>query len=388
MRRSIRWILMTLLLPWPGAVFAQQPQPGDPAFDRSDNNRDGKLSREELPEPLRNRFGEFDSDKDGFLSREENRAMVRRMGPGQAGPGGPGAQFQPPESVRIEQDVPYAGTKNPRQTLDLLLPKVPESDKPLPVIVFIHGGAFRAGHKSSGLPQIANFVAGGEYAGATINYRLSGEAIWPAQIHDCKAAIRWVRANAAKYHFDPDRIGVIGSSAGGHLVAMLGASGGLQAMEGDLGPYTGTSSKVTCVVDQFGPSELLTMSDYPSRIDHNAADSPESRLIGGAVQENKEAAQAASPITYVSRDDPPFLIIHGEADPLVPFNQSERFEKALKAAGVETFFIRVKEGGHGGFRNPELSRRTRQFLDKHLRGQPVGTISEEPVANAPAQPKE
>jgi acetyl esterase/lipase len=174
--------------------------------------------------------------------------------------------------------IPYAATRNPRQTLDLLLPKTPKSDKPLPVVVNIHGGAFRMGDKSMGLREIADLVASGDYAGVTINYRLSGEAIWPAQIHDCKAAIRWIRANAAKYRLDPDRIGVIGASAGGHLVAMLGTSGGVAVLEGDLGPYKEASSKVQCVVDQFGPSDLLAMGGT-----HDAPRSPESELIGGPV---------------------------------------------------------------------------------------------------------
>jgi acetyl esterase/lipase len=323
MHRSTRWSLTSLMVLWPGIVFAQPP----------------------------------------------------------------GGRFQPPETVKLERDVPYAGTKNPRQTLDLLLPKSPKGDKPLPVIVNIHGGAFKMGDKSMGVGEIVDLVAGGDYAGATINYRLSGEAIWPAQAHDCKAAIRWVRANAARYNLDPDRIGVIGASAGGHLVAMLGTGGSVEALEGDLGPYKGVSSKVKCVVDEFGPSDLLAMGDYPSRLDHNAHNSPESELIGGALQEHKDTARAASPITYVTRDDPPFLILHGTEDPLVPFNQSERLAKALKDAGVDCLFVKVQGAGHGGFRSAEVPKRIRQFFDKHLRGQDVGTISEDPISNDGPRPK-
>src|SRR5581483_5307373 len=139
--------------------------------------------------------------------------------------------------------------------------------------------------------------------------------------------------------------------AGGHLVAMLGTSGGEKSVEGALGPHKGVSSKVQCVVDQFGPSDLLAMGDAPSRINHNSPNSPESRLVGGPVQERKDIARAASPITYVSRDDPPFLIVHGDKDEIVPFNQSERLARALKDAGVDVTFIPVKGGGHGGFRN-------------------------------------
>jgi acetyl esterase/lipase len=299
----------------------------------------------------------------------------------------PGAvQFQLPDTITIEKDVPYAGTKNPRQTLDLLLPKKPSSDRPLPVVAFIHGGAWQAGDKSGGLGMLSGLVGSGDYAGVTIGYRLTDEAIWPAQIHDCKAAIRWIRANAGKYHLDPDRIGVTGGSAGGHLVAMLGTSGGVAALEGELGPHLGIDSRVRCVVDEFGPSELLAMSEYPTRMDHNAPNSPESRLVGGKLQEHKDEARAASPISYVSREDPPFLIIHGDNDPLVPFNQSVRLHKSLKSAGVESLFVTVRGGGHGGFRNPEISKRVRLFFDKHLRGRDV-TISEEPVPNELVRPE-
>ncbi|MFO0887776.1 MAG: alpha/beta hydrolase [Isosphaeraceae bacterium] len=291
-------------------------------------------------------------------------------------PGGRGGRLTVPETVRVERDIPYAGTTNPRQTLDLYLPKSPKAAGPLPVIVNIHGGAFRMGNKNMGVSEILPLVAGGEYAAVSIHYRLSGEALWPAQIHDCKAAIRWVRANAAKYGIDPDRIGVIGASAGGHLVAMLGTSGGNEALEGEVGPHRSTSSKVRCVVDEFGPIDFLAMGGT-----HDDPDSPESLLIGGALPEHKDRARAASPITYVSKEDPPFLILHGTNDPAVPFSQSERLAKALKAAGVECHFVPIQGAGHGGFRSPEVPKRIRQFFDRHLRDQPVGSISDEPITN-------
>jgi acetyl esterase/lipase len=309
-------------------------------------------------------------------------------GSAQQPPGGPDApSLTLPENVRVEKDINYAGTRNPRQALDLVLPRSPAGGKPLPVIVIIHGGAFRAGDKSMGLREAADFARTGDYAAATINYRLSGEAIWPAPIHDGKAAIRWLRANAAKYGLDPDRIGVTGASAGGHLAAMLGLGGGVAALEGEVGPHAGVNSRVKCVVDLFGPSDLLAMADYPSRIDHNASNSPESELIGGPLQDHKDKARAASPITYVSRDDPPFLIFHGTEDPLVPLNQSERLAEALKAAGVPCTFVKVVEAGHGGFRTPEVGRRVRQFFDKHLRDQPGGEVSDAPILSSPAKAK-
>jgi dipeptidyl aminopeptidase/acylaminoacyl peptidase len=157
---------------------------------------------------------------------------------------------------------------------------------------------------------------------------------------------------------------------------MLGTSGGVAELEGDVGPYKGVSSRVVCVVDQFGPSDFLAMGG-----DHDSPGSPESQLIGGALQENKDKARGASPITYVTRDDPPFLIFHGTKDPLVPFNQSERLAAALNEAGVSCLFVPVEGAGHGGFRSPEVMKRIRQFFDKHLRGQAVGTISAEPIPN-------
>jgi acetyl esterase/lipase len=292
-----------------------------------------------------------------------------------AQPPGSGKPFDQ-ETVKVEKNIPYAATKDPRKALDVYLPKSPKSDKPLPVVVNIHGGAFRMGDKSMGAREIAAIVASGDYAGVSINYRLSGQAIWPAQIHDCKAAIRWVRASARKYNFDPENIGVLGGSAGGHLVDMLGTSRGVEALEGNVGPHKVTTSKVKCVVDQFGPSDLLAMGGS-----HDSPESPEAQLIGGALQENKDAARAASPITYVTRDDPPFLILHGTADPAIPFNQSERLSRTLKEAGVDCFFIPVTGAGHGGFRSPEVTKQIGQFFDNNLRGQSVGSVSEDLIDN-------
>ncbi len=285
-----------------------------------------------------------------------------------------------PDSVKLEANIPYAGTDNARQQLDLLLPVEPRRNLPLPVIVYIHGGAWQSGDRAVGHRRLAGYVSDGEYAGVSVGYRLTGEEKWPAQIHDCKAAIRWIRGNADKYNLDPTRIGVIGDSAGGHLVAMLGTSGDVEELEGSLGTNKDFSSRVQCVVDQFGPSDLLAMKDYPSRLDHDAASSPEGMLIGGQVSANKGVATAASPITYVSQDDPPFLIIHGNKDLIVPYNQSQRLSASLKNASVECYFVTVDGAGHGGFLNPEVLSRQRQFFDKHLRGV-ENEISEGMLAN-------
>lgn len=271
------------------------------------------------------------------------------------------------KEVRVLPDLPYAGTDNPRQQLDLYLPAEPASDK-LPVIVYIHGGAWRQGDKRTARARLMPFVKSGEYACVSVGYRLSQEAIWPAQIHDCKAAIRWIRGEAATHGLDPERIGVWGSSAGGHLVAMLGVSGGMKDLEGTLGAHVQESSRVTCVANYFGPSRLLTMDDHPGKMTHNAPGSPESQLVGGAIQEHPEQSEQASPFTHVTKDDAPFLHVHGNRDMLVPHNQSVVLDEALDHVGVPSFLITMKDKGHGGFRHPKLDAMLEQFFAVHMRG--------------------
>ncbi len=262
-----------------------------------------------------------------------------------------------PEGVRVEQDLPYVEGGHERNRLDLYLPEKAEGR--LPMVVWIHGGAWLAGSKE-GCPAVPLTAKG--YAVASINYRLSQHAPFPAQIEDCKAAIRWLRANAAKYHLDPDHVGVWGASAGGHLVAMLGVTGGVKELESQ-GGNLDQSSRVQCVVDWFGPSDLLTMAGG-----HNNPGSPESRLIGGPVQENKEKARKASPLTYVGKDAAPFLIMHGDQDRTVPLQQSELLAEALQKAGAKVTLVVVKGNGHGGpgFSSPENRKLIEDFFAKHL----------------------
>ena len=349
---------------WIAAGAMAQPDPRE-NFDRWDRNKDGELSREELPPGVRGNFARLDGDSDGRVSREEHDEFVRRFLMRAGNPGGNNRRV--PDDVIATRDIAYAGTEHPRQRLDLYLPKTPASEK-LPLVVFIHGGAWQAGDKAGGAGRVLPYVRSGEYAGASIGYRLTGDAGWPAQIHDCKAAIRWLRGTAATHGIDPDRIAVIGSSAGGHLVAMLGTAGDVEMLEGALGEFPEVSSEVTCVVDFFGPANLLTMGDFPSSIDHNAADSPESKLLGGPVLEHQDSAREASPQTFVTADDPPFLILHGTDDRIVPYDQSVQFDKALQAAGVESQLISIEGGGHGGFESPDTDARVKAFLDRHLRG--------------------
>lgn len=334
-------------------------------FDHWDNNGDGKLAREELPAHARANFARADKDSDGFITRQEDTLFRKKTsqpaGKREAQPGKNSA------AINIKSDIAYAETDNPRQTLNLLLPRTRKA-KLLPVVVFIHGGGWQNGDKRSGTRQLTRFVENGEYAGVSIGYRLTNEAHWPAQIHDCKSAIRWIRGNAGKYNLDPDHIGVFGTSAGGHLVAMLGTSGAIDDLEGQLGSYEKFSSNVTCVGNFFGPSALLEMSKFPSRLDHDAAESPESKLVGGPLQETRKVALSASPITHVSKDDPPMLSIHGTDDPLVPYNQSVILDQALREVGCNSTLITVKGGGHGGFNNPEINELLAAFFSRHLLG--------------------
>ncbi len=261
-----------------------------------------------------------------------------------------------PQGVQVLRNLPYVANGHERNRLDIYLPEKPTGR--LPLVVWIHGGGWEAGSKED-CPAVPLIAKG--YAVASINYRFSQHALFPAQVEDCKAAIRWLRANAAKYHLDPDHIGVWGESAGGHLVAMLGTTGGIK--EFDKGGNLDQSSRVQCVVDFFGPAEMLTMgglADKPGTV--------VAKLIGGPVQDNKEKARAASPLTYVSKDSAPFLIMHGDKDNTVPLAQSEKLAAALKKAGVEVQLSVIKGNGHGGpgFTSPESWKLIEDFFAKHL----------------------
>lgn len=269
-----------------------------------------------------------------------------------------------PEGATVHRDLAYVSGGHARQKLDLYLPK---DGTNLPLIINIHGGAFRMGSKESGVPL--DYLARG-FAVASINYRLSQHAIFPAQIEDCKAAVRWLRAHASEHRLDPNHFAAWGSSAGGHLAAMLGTTG--DAREFDVGENLAVSSRVQAVVDYFGPTDFLQMDAHrlPDGMVHDVADSPESQLVGGPIQENKEKVAKANPVTYVTKSAPPFLICHGDSDPLVPHHQSELLAAALKKAGVPVTLYTVKDGGHGGFKDPNVPKLTGEFLAKTLQEKP------------------
>jgi acetyl esterase/lipase len=270
-----------------------------------------------------------------------------------------------PTEWRTVTDLDYVGDGNPRQTLDLFLPGAAAAT-PRPLVVFIHGGGWENGSKANpGL--LRELIADGSFAGASLNYRLSAEAIWPAQIHDVKAALRWLRAHAGEHGIDPDRIAVFGISAGGHLAAMLGVSHGVAELEGALGPHVGTSSRVTCVIDFCGPANFLTFGSQGSTIDPDNPKQVLAKLIGGPVKDRPEAARSVSPVTHVDAADPPFLLVHGTKDVLVPYAQATEFDAALGAAGVPSILVTGTDAPHV-FVTPTLIRRMRGFLERHLRG--------------------
>ncbi|MCE9530314.1 MAG: alpha/beta hydrolase [Planctomycetes bacterium] len=268
-------------------------------------------------------------------------------------------------TVEIKFDQPYAGNTNPKQMVDLYLPKKRASEKPLPVVVYIHGGGWSGGDRMGYGSAAARQASSGNYAGVAVGYRLSGEAKWPAQIHDCKAAIRWVRGHAKEYNLDPDRIAVEGGSAGGHLVSLLGLTAGNKELEGNLGEFTKLSSKVTCVVNRCGPTDMtkpLMQGDAALKDDPAVTG-----LLGGSIKDKLEAAKQASPLTYVTKDAAPFLTAHGSKDLRVNFTNATNIDAALKKAGASSLLIEVTDGGHSIGGGPELEKRVQQFIDMHLR---------------------
>ena len=283
------------------------------------------------------------------------------------------------ESVEVVTGLDYAGAGNPRQQLDLYLPRKRAGAAPLPVIVFVHGGGWVGGSKAAGRVIVQPYVATGNYAGVSIGYRLAGEARWPAQIHDCKAAIRWIRANAARHGLDPERIGVIGSSAGGTLVTLLGVSGGVEDLEGSVGPHGSASSRVTCVVNRFGRLNFLARPESARASPAQAGPLAQrlALMFGGPVDEKAGLARRASPVSHAAAGLPPIITFHGTADTLVPFVQAEEFDAAMRRAGGAHLLVPVQGGGHG-YENGEERRRVRQFFEQHLRGIP-SSISTEPI---------
>jgi acetyl esterase/lipase len=270
--------------------------------------------------------------------------------------------------------------------LDLLAPS--GAGVPVPLVIWIHGGGWATGSRRP-IPAFVSRLCSLGYAVASVDYRLTDVAIWPAQIEDVKGAVQFLRANAATYGLDPDRFAAWGESAGGQLAAMLGTSGGVGVstlgapdasvdLEGSTGGHPGVSSRVQAVVDWYGATDFVAMHFYPSTADHDDPRSDEGNFVGGPVQERPERVATANPATYASADDPPFLLMHGTADPLIPFNQSELLFDALLAQGVRATFVPVQNAGHGHdpwTSSTEIWQVVYDFLDRSLQTPPPVTVS-------------
>ncbi len=259
---------------------------------------------------------------------------------------------------RIWRDLAYVPNGHKRQKLDFYAPTDRSGGPgPWPCVVYMHGGGWENGGKR-GNSAFVLCLRG--YAVASIDYRLSGDAPFPAQIEDCKAAVRYLRAHAAQFNIDPKRIGASGNSAGGHLAALLGTSGSVKAF--DKGAYLEQSSAVQAVVDFYGPTDLSFYGpSQPGDI--------LSRFIGGPTQDNKEKVQAANPITHVDAGDPPFAIFHGDADPIVPQKHSKALRDSLLRANVPVTLTIVKGGSHG-FKGADLQSANAEataFFNKYLK---------------------
>ena len=269
--------------------------------------------------------------------------------------------------ARQFQDIAYVENPQDRQRVDVYVPVGVE--KP-PLVVWVHGGAWRAGDKKN-VPRYVRSLLERGFAVASVGYRLSQEVKFPAQIEDVKAAVRFLRASEERFGFDAERIGAIGHSAGGHLVSLLGTTVGVREFE--VGENLEESSAVQAVAPYAGPSDLLKMDEQGGR-GHNAPNSPESQLIGGAIQENREAAARANPITYIEKQKgselPSFFIVHGEEDRTVPVGQAEILHEALEKAGAKTKLKKLPGAGHGGpaFQSPKLMDELAGFFTRELRG--------------------
>jgi len=328
----------------------------DALIERHDRDKDGKVTRDEFRGP-KQFFDRIDADSDGTLTAEEVKKIAARFR-GRDGQRPDRQQRKPrrlpvPESVKVHKDIEYAKVGNQSLHLDLYVPQ--RSEKKPPLLVWIHGGGWRNGSKEGINPMFVRLTAEG-YATASINYRLNGLQAHPEHTHDCKGAIRWLRAHADEYGYDVSRIGVGGGSAGGHLVLMLGMTADVKELEGDVGGNPDQSSQVHAVVDLYGPSEFPLSAQNNERF--------RARYPGA-----KELWKSASPLTYLSEDDAPVLIFQGDQDRTVPMSQSELLHKRYQEAGLDSTLHIIQDAGHGGpqFSDAERYELVKAFLDKHIK---------------------
>jgi len=261
--------------------------------------------------------------------------------------------------VTLEQDIVYTKAGGSDLKLDLARPA--DGAGLAPVVVVIHGGAWRAGNKSDVRPISSEFARHG-YVAVAPQYRFCPQDPFPAQVHDVKAAVRWIKSNAKKYRIDPERVGAIGFSAGGHLALMLGLTGPNDGLEGDVSAGS-PDSRVKAVVNYFGPTDLAAQ-DIPDVSKPLVKD-----FLGGSPQQKPDMAAKASPLTFVSKDDAPVLTFQGTKDPLVPYTQAIKLAEAMNAAGVPGR-VELLVGAQHGWAGAELERtvdETFRFFDRYLK---------------------
>lgn len=252
-------------------------------------------------------------------------------------------------------DVNYVGDGQVYHNLDIYLPKTTKPS--YPVVIHIYGSAYMSnnGKGSADLSTVVASLLDGGFAVVTPNHRSNTDAIFPAQMHDIKAVIRFLRGNSTTYKLDTSFVGISGFSSGGQLASLAGTTRNVKTftrgsvtmdLEGSLGNFKTKRSYVHAVCDWAGPTDFLIMDSCGSSFNNNAADSPCSKLIGGPIQQNKDKSQMVNPITYIDPTDPAYMLIHGSSDAVVPYCQSQIFDKALKAKNVSSTFLTVQNGGH------------------------------------------
>lgn len=271
--------------------------------------------------------------------------------------------------VNFESDIVYANYDEMNVILHLVTPQQVRNAEPVPLVVYVPGSAWFPQNLARSVPRMIDFAEQTGYAVAIVQYRPSTVAKSPAQLVDIKASIRYLRANADRYDIDPERVAIWGTSSGGHMASMVGVTQGIEKF--NTADNSEFSSNVSAVVDFFGPTDFQKMSGYPSIMNHDEPTSPESSVIGGPIQDpvNQAKVDEYNPITYVraDREFPPFLIMHGDIDPLVPFNQSLILFEALRDAGHEADFYKLTGAGHGDrFFTPQTYKIVLDFLASHF----------------------
>jgi len=285
----------------------------------------------------------------------------------------------PPDDVRELKDVEYGRVGERALTLDIDLPKQPRG--PVPGLIFIHGGAWKGGERTIYHYYTRRFAQRG-YAAATVSYRLSGEAPYPAAVHDVKCAVRWMRAHAAEYGIDPDRLAAIGGSAGGHLAMMIGYCDAPH-LEGDAG-HAGVRSDVAAVVNFYGPVDLTTEMGQKASVVQ--------KFLATSYDQDPKRYEEASPLSHLDANDPPTLIVHGTLDDVVPVDQADLLAKRLGELGVAHEYARMEGWPHtldaAQPANDYCQQRMLRFFEEHLaeKDAPGATPDTPPAASATPTP--